>query len=479
MPGRRVISVVALTSILAASSPARADDDSPDAAYEKARTAVVARLETFGAWCASHGCAKERETAYQSVFAIDPDDLVARKELRYARGADGKWRRADEPKIGPTDPSRAAEAGERRDAAVRDYRDAALAFLLDPRPTPAAHERAIDEFVAVDPECAEARAANHEQKVGERWLLDETVAAKTRRGELFQFVKTTRKDAAPPTSSPATREEIAVVPNCGPVFQNDFVRVVGCPGTKEAEDAARAVAVTRPLFKTVAGVEAPTIPGYRLWIFASPADGIAAMDRDARFDPEARKWFRNLSAGWIAKGYECFIWPADAPTRTELSMRQTLGAWQRFAFGVAPKHGWAWEGVGNWFAEAVFGAHRCFFTKASDYGSSDREQEAMKERLTTSGADWLSEARWIEKSTKWPDFRVMLGRSCDALTVEELVVSYALARYFIEGRGAGELPAVLAAVGKSDAPDTWCASCTGMTLDRLERRLRRWIRETK
>ena len=71
-----------------------------------------------------------------------------------------------------------------------------------------------------------------------------------------------------------------------------------------------------------------------------------------------------------------------------------------------------------------------------------------------------------------------LGRDVNAMTTEDLLVSYLLARYLIEGRRA-DVADVLRSAGKGEAPETWVESRLGMTVDGLDRRLRRWVRESK
>ncbi len=69
------------------------------------------------------------------------------------------------------------------------------------------------------------------------------------------------------------------------------------------------------------------------------------------------------------------------------------------------------------------------------------------------------------------------NKPVEVMTTEEILVGYLLARYLVDGRPE-DTPAALAAIGKGTGPDDWCASVLQSTVPGLERRLRRWIRET-
>jgi hypothetical protein len=476
---RAVLGFVASSSLLVV-RPAAAQDEGAVATFRKARAEVVEKLEAFAAWCGSNNCPGDRDRAYETVLEIEPDDAAARKALHYERGKDGKWRRSGAGSSSQIDPARAAEVADRRDAAVRALRDAALTLVFEPDVPFDVRERAVEDLLAVDPSSPEGRSANHEKKVDGKWLLDETIAARKRRAELTKSTADARKSAAQPTKSPPSADETAIVPNCGPAYRNAFVHVVAGPGTGEAEEVARVVEAVGRLYADAFGDQPPTYAGFRLWLFASPADGVAAMDRDPRFTPAERAMNRSLSSGWCSKGFECFVWPESPDDRIEVAMRQTLGAHVRATYGVETKHGWAFEGVGQWFSEIVLGRHRCFFVRPSDYaGQTDPAQAELRQRLMAVGSDWLAEARDLERSARWPEMRVFMGRDVNTMTIEDMLAGYALMRFLIEGRGPHETAEVLRSVGKGGAPDAWIGERLGMTLEHLDRRLRRWLRESK
>jgi len=476
---RRAVLAVVVSSSLLAARPAQAQDDAVTT-FRKARAEVVEKLEAFAAWCGANNCPGDRDRAYETVLEIEPDDASARKALHYERGKDGRWRRSGAGSSSQTDPVRAADVADRRDAAVRALRDAALTLVFEPDVPFDVRERAVEDLLAVDPASPEGRSANHEKKVDGKWLLEETIAARRRREELTKSVADARRAAAQPTKSAPSAAHAAIVPNCGPEYRNAFVRVVAGPGTGEAEEVARVVEATGRLYKDAFGDPAPTYAGFRLWLFASKEDGVAAMDRDPRFTPAERAMNRNLSSGWCSKAFECYVWPETPDDRIEVSMRQTLGAHVRATYGVETKQGWAFEGVGQWFSEIVLGRHRCFFVRPSDYaGQPDPAQEDLRRRLMEVGSDWLAEARDLERSARWPEMRVLLGRDVNTMTIEDMLAGYALARFFIEGRAPHEAADVMRSVGKGGAADAWIRDRLGMTLEHLDRRLRRWVRESK
>jgi hypothetical protein len=479
MTRRAVVALVVSTSLFGARGAAAHDGDAV-ARFRKARAEVVERLEAFATWCGSNNCPGDRDRAYETVLEIEPDDASARKALHYERGKDGKWRRSGQGSSSQTDPARAADVADRRDAAVRELRDAALSLLFEADVPFDVRERAVDDLLVVDPSSPEGRSANHEKNVDGKWLLEETVVARRRRGELTKAVADARRAASQPTKSAPSAEETAIVPNCGPAFRNAAVRVVGGPGTGEAEEVARVIEALGRVYADALGDPAPKYAAYRVWLFASHDDGLAAMDRDPRFTQEERTFNRIGGSGWCSKAFECFVWQETPEDRVEVSMRQTLGAHMRATYGVDAKNGWAFEGVGQWFSDVVVGRHRCFFVRPTDYSrQADPALIELRRRLMLPESDWLAEARDLERSPRWPDMRVLLGRDVNALTLEDSLAAYALARFFIEGRPPHETSDVMRCVAKGGNPDAWIGPRLGMTLEHLDRRLRRWVRESK
>ena len=70
----------------------------------------------------------------------------------------------------------------------------------------------------------------------------------------------------------------------------------------------------------------------------------------------------------------------------------------------------------------------------------------------------------------------MLGRNVNSMGPDDLLASYLLARFLIEGRPK-VVHALLADVGAGKTADQWCGRHLGWSVHELDKRLRRWVAE--
>jgi hypothetical protein len=469
---------LASATALVAARPSAADGVDAVGAYKKARDEALPKLRALAAWCEGEKLILERDRACEGVLALDPDDAAARKTLHYSRGKDGKWTRGIVPRSSPTDPSRAAEMSAKRADAIGAYRARVFELIHADDAPVADRERALDELVGVDPDDAETRAATRETRVGDKWLLSETVTAKTRRKELVAAVAAARKAGAPPDKSPPSADESAICSKWTDVRDIGLVRVLGGPNVLEAESVGRAADIVLTTCKAVTGVDSSPKVRVRLFMFCGLPDGLAAVNRDARVSAEDREWAKSLTSFPVQDTNDVYVWPADAATRVESGLRQVVIECLWRAFAVKSKPIWAREGLCHWWSEAVLSTHFCFFLRKSEYADPTKKADDLHKRLFENASDWLAEARALEKGPNWPDLRVTLARDASTATAEDALVAYLLTRYLVEGR-PDVYADVMRAVGSGATPDAWTGSVLGSTVEGLDRRLRRWLRETK
>jgi hypothetical protein len=472
MGGSAGLAVALAAAALFASAGRGVAEEPADAAYEKARNDVLPRLRAFAAWCGEQELGLERDRAFEGILALAPDDVAARRALRYVRGPDGTWTRPAPPKRLPTDPARAAEVASRRETAVASYRVSTLAFIdatgvgLPPR------ERALEELVAVDPDCARARELRREVKVDGRWLLEESVAQPVRLKELVAAALT---DLPAPARDEPTSAECMLSPHCVEAREASGVRVIVGRGVPEGATVAKNAEAARRLLTEAFGVPVQ-LDRLRIFLFSSPEDAFAVIDRHPSISKADRAWARSLSSLWVGGTDDALVWSRDLERRVEWGLRQAFSFGLRRHLGIDGRRGWAWEGLTQWASQALIGKHACYFVRRTRYSAADGAADDLHATLFGTSANWMTEARKLEAGNRWPDLRVMLGRPVDALTPEEVLQSYALSRLLVEGR-AGSPAATLRAVSRGDAPDVWVGAHLGMTVDALDRRLRRFLRE--
>ncbi|MCE9638463.1 MAG: hypothetical protein K8T90_22410 [Planctomycetes bacterium] len=476
----RAVAVVAAIALSLAAAPpsARADGGDRLDVWRRARVEAPARLRAHAAWCAERKLVAERLAAFERVLALVPDDADARRALRYVKMKDGSWKRSKTDAPPPSPAELATDAARRLDEALLPLRSSAIQVFEDAELPMAERERALDDRLAVDPDDPDVRTADAETNVGGKWVLDETVRTRERGAELKATAAAALKEFAKPDASSATADELALAGPVAEVFSNAAARVVGAAGTKEARAAAVAVAASQPVWSGAFATDPPRVPELRFYLFPAPAAGHAAVDRDDTMTAETRTWVKTLDSAWRPKRNDCLIWAAEAPNRVEFALRQALQVQVTAAFEVTEKRGWAYEGIGHWFSEVVLSAHHCTFVRRPDYADAGGpDARAQRLEFLRGSRDWLLAARELAGKPEWPGIRAVLGKDVNGLAPDELLVSYVLARYLIEGRADVAVRAFTEA-GRGMAPDAWAEGCLGFTIEGLDRRIRRWLRET-
>jgi len=199
----RIAALVCLWLALATGTSARGRVDDPlDGVRAEARTGLVVRLLDLATWCNQNQLFEERDRVWRAVIAIEPDNLEARKGLRYARNVDGSWK---EPSQRPAKNMNAAaleKLPEKRAEAVRPFSESLIGKIKDATVPPEVRRSVLTEILAVDPDDAEAHALLGEVQTDKGWVLQETATAKKRRAEIRAAVEAAK--AAPPGILPAT-----------------------------------------------------------------------------------------------------------------------------------------------------------------------------------------------------------------------------------------------------------------------------------
>src|SRR3954471_2128713 len=105
-------------------------------------------LLDLAAWCTENELYLERDNLYHRVIELEPDNLEARKGLRYARNPDGSWKEPA-PRAAKNRNDRAlAQLSSRRGETLRPYCDALLDDIENAEP--GLKKRVIDDVASID-----------------------------------------------------------------------------------------------------------------------------------------------------------------------------------------------------------------------------------------------------------------------------------------------------------------------------------------
>ena len=111
-------------------------------------------------------------------------------------------------------------------------------------------------------------------------------------------------------------------------------------------------------------------------------------------------------------------------------------------------------------------------------GTMGKDQAPLRSKLLAPGANWMDEALKVLEAPKPPQLDAIVSLNVRSMRMEEMLCAYALAAMLVEGH-PGELPEILKRVGKGDASALVLKTAIGLSMDDLQVRVTRWLRERK
>jgi len=169
-------------------------------------------------------------------------------------------------------------------------------------------------------------------------------------------------------------------------------------------------------------------------------------------------------------------WDADEARRLDGAVRYTLGllCWRELKFDHL-RCAWAWEGLGLYLTNELVGTHYTWFASAPAAG--DAETKELLGKLVLSDVNWTREHYQRVKRGKGTKLAKLCETGIDAFGADDMLASYSLATYLIEGR-SDELPALLRALGATQPAEALGAVFDG-DLAQGDARMLRWLAERK
>ncbi|MHC4938075.1 MAG: hypothetical protein ACYTHK_03810 [Planctomycetota bacterium] len=433
-----------------------------DGLEELARYATGKKLFAYRAQC------------YEGILRHDADHAEARKWLRYKRGRDGSWTRSKSyrpPRNMSTDAEaeflqRRAKLAERVLAEVKD------AVADDAHP--ARRVAAWEIVLSVDADQADARRALGYERSGDRWLLGEIARAPARRKALFaQAREALREQAAVPAAQP-TEVERGLGAWSG-AWQGDSWRLLATVPVREAQRLVHLAASCDRYFGWVFGIERAGFPGRVLYVYADRAGYMRGIAAHRRVDGAGQRLAEKLTCYWIGKTWEALVGATNTGLRREWCARLPFAMLMSRHFRIRSKSGWVWEGFGLYLSYRMTGRRATWWVRRTGYAEkSDRWRRELWTRIMKPDSDWIGIARDLLKAGRRPDLRLLMSKSTNEMDGVDLIWSYALAAYLLEGF-SDRAGAVLAAVGNGALPDAVFEQTLGLKLPDVQKRFAKWI----
>lgn len=451
-------------------------DDYSDALAET-NSILVTALAAHAKWCQKNKAYRERDLVYARVLEHSPDHKLARKMLGYSfdRKAD-EWirkRKYREPKNSKAELAR--EARELLSDIDSEHLVRLMSFLNgDHGGSLRQRSDLLRRLLLVNPENEDLRERNGQlraEKQGEIvWVLRESKLALERRREFRKLRKDLKASWPRPSQNegPTTCDFDLKWPYAG---STERIQVFGNASESET---MRALEVCHNLWAYTEGLFLHTLsPALTVYVVEGRSRRSELIDLALEGDEERAARFKKMSG--FSEGRNTYSYARNADGRIDGACRQTLARLLTTRFGTGPRHGWVAEGFGMYLTERLLGTRLTYFIRRTEYvDSRDSKQDRdMRE----SGAKWLAMAKQALGSKRKPNIAFALGRDVNNLTSKDLLVSFALAAFLMEGHPPEVTVKILERIGSGDNSALVLEEELGYDLHTLGERMHQWLTE--
>lgn len=410
------------------------------------------------------------------VLELDPDHAEARRSLGFRR-ISGEWKRS--AAWHPSRDYRPAALPEAR----RRIREAVLPlrapFLEDLQRHPAglqreSAQRTIRALLELDEDDAALRAMIGETRLAAEWVLVESARSAERRGALSTGIARAR-DLTPVALAqpvPGDLDDWPFAWTCS--LRTRGLEVVGTVPEAEGMLVAADLACLARTFELAFGVPGAHREDLRVMLFTGYAERDIVLQR-LQLPPGVRRNLGSAAGGWLGSGRRLAEWDGSAARRRDGATRQILGTMLMDRFGIDGGHAWAWEGFGLYLVHLQLGTRGTWFYQGSGY---QPVADALSwPALQDPQADWHAITRSLLSDPDGPRLHFLFGRPLNSMTAQDLVCSYTLAAYLLEG-WPEHTPRLLSALGRGEHPVLAFERELGFPITQLDQRVVRWTLES-
>lgn len=433
---------------------------------------LAVRLKSLLKWSADQGVSGFRHRLYELLIKVEPNHRSARKSLGYERSRTGEWtRRPDYYPPKDWDIQKLGEAEKRLDDRLATFRDCVLDLLeKDDGVDARRRNQLIERILEFMPDDELLRKQRGEVRHEGNWVLPETVKSRESRRRIAQLVVKLRSQLE------GTIRRVAPAQAGGwhAAYESAGRSVVGTVQAQEAHDTLLdmevAAGVARQLLGMKSASEGAVGPTYVMLVRSrQEALGVAAQSKYARAIIDS---IQSVNAVVLEGGQKALIY-ADGPLHRRLAAtRYTLDAHIHEGIG-AHERGWLTEGLGQRLTWHLSSEHGISFASLR---GTERKRQASGSKLPADPAQWLpSAADVLERDGARALARVLTAR-LNAMTSDDVLVSYGLAAFLLEARPDLGPEFMKATTGSHDAA-ALAKKHLGASLDVVTKRLVRWLRE--
>ncbi len=445
---------------------------------DRSHSELILRLEQHASWCRGKREYAEYKKTLKLILDFDPDNSTALKGLGY-RKKGREW-------VAPKKPKTFKSQRKNQDEEVLVQIDGRYRNLI--APLLEAHTEwvkdgelsdedrcdALTDILRLDPANPFVATAPLEIRAAAANVLPETVMAKERRLQLRTWVSEGFKGT--PESKIKTlldRDDALGVDWKGVLGTSPF-RVVYATDAEEADRLLSALHATDSLFKSLFPKRRGLPRDLTVYLMDSPAQKAAFLKNHPKLTAETRAHMQKLGGSGIPGTRDFAFWEGDEQRRADGIVRMALGWMFKGGFNVSVKTGWAYEGFGLYLTRALVQT-RQNWTAQPDPALSPKDDFKLRTKLLQEETNWMQEAHDMWRSSA-PDLGELMGRNVNQLSSEDILASYVLAAYLIEGQPQ-KMDSFLRMTGSRLPLEEQVRRVFGWDLATLEGRAGRWLSE--
>ncbi len=455
-----------------------------EASYAVLQARAVTELEAYAEWCGSVRLAADREGALTAILHFSPQHEGARRGLKHVKQRDGSWAPpSKKSEAKNSNKNLEAEGLERRRKIATELLDAGLEFSRSCDSSDPAQRRrwgaqVVADALVIDNDHEAARKAGGEARRDDEWVLAESVVAKNQRAEIKRRVEHHIAAVPAPQASEVRPHEASLGIAWTHAVSTPRLRVLTDGARTEAERAAVMCTAALQWFSELAGISSDLTPDYTVYLLVNSSSRDAFVGAWPGWSDAERARVKTWAGCGVPGDIHQARWDADDAHRLDGAVRHTLGLLmlRELQFDHS-RCAWAWEGLGLYLTRELVGTRYTWYSSAP--ASGDTETKDLLGRLMLSDVNWVNEYYQRAKRNRAPKLKKLAATRIDAFGVDDILASYSLAAYLLEGRSEA-LPELLRALGAStDGGAAALARLFDGELALGDQRILRWLSERK
>ncbi len=458
--------------------------DGFDVSYGQLQARAVSELEAYAEWCATFRLAADRERALIGILHLAPQHEGARRALKHVKQRDGTW--TEPPKKSDVKNANKAaepESVERRRKVATALLEGGLELSRNADTPDAAQRRrwraqVVADALMIDSDHEAARVAGGEARRDNEWVLAESAAAKPQRAQLKSRVEHHVAAVPRPQAAEVRPHEAGLGITWTHGLSTPRLRVLTDGARAEAERAAVMCTAALEWFSELAGISSDLTPDYTVYLLVNSSSRDAFVGAWPGWSDTERARVKTWAGCGVPGDIHQARWDADEAHRLDGAVRHTLGLLmlRELSFDHS-RCAWAWEGLGLYLTRELVGTRYTWYSSAP--ASGDTETKDLLGRLMLSDVNWVNEYYQRAKRNRAPKLEKLAATRIDAFGVDDILASYAVAAYVLEGRSEC-VPELLRALGaSSDGGAAALARLFDGELALGDQRILRWLSERK